>query len=296
MPCYYPIRAWYGKNTSKKTGNRSLVFTATEGHSDREVFVPCGKCIGCRLERTRDWAIRIMHEAQMFDDNCFITLTYDDESLPPLNSLRVSDFQAFMKKFRKAVKPTKIRFLHCGEYGENGQRPHYHAAIFNYDFYDKEEAYIQGRKTYVSESLQELWSKGFSTVDELNYKTARYIAKYVVKKVTGSPAKEHYKGRKPEYVTMSRSKGLGFTWFQKYTNDIYPCDSVSIDGKVVGKPPIYYDRLLEQQNPELWTRVKQERREYAYENNEIGTRRLVQKGVYAQKNYEHFNKNKKERL
>lgn len=294
MPCYFPKRAWYSKSKNRKTGKRGIVFKQQDGFSDRPLFVPCGVCIGCRLERSRDWAIRIVHESQLYEDNCFITLTYDDEHLPLKNSLCVSHFQNFMKRFRKAIAPQRIRFLHCGEYGSKKLRPHYHAVIFGYDFIDREEIVIDGRRTFISPLLQELWPKGFSTVDDLNYRTARYVAKYVTKKVLGKDAEKHYKGRKPEYVTMSRGrgddKGLGYRWFFKFLNDVYPCDSVSIEGKVIGKPPAYYDKLLEENFPEIYDRVKTERRLYAFDHNEIGTCRLPQKGFAVKKRTEFFQK------
>jgi hypothetical protein len=38
---------------------------------------------------------------------------------------------------RKKISPLKIRFFHCGEYGDKTRRPHYHALIFGYGFPDK---------------------------------------------------------------------------------------------------------------------------------------------------------------
>ena len=140
MPCYYPIDGWRSKNVNPETGKRSIVFTKDQAFLDMPVKVPCGQCIGCRLERSRQWAMRCVHEAQLHEDSCFITLTYNDENLPDDASLNVKHFQNFMKEFRAAIAPKKVRFFHCGEYGEhNGTykheqsyglsslgRPHYH--------------------------------------------------------------------------------------------------------------------------------------------------------------------------
>ncbi|MEO5355656.1 MAG: hypothetical protein H7835_21005, partial [Magnetococcus sp. XQGC-1] len=89
-----------------------------------------GQCVGCRLERSRQWAIRVMHEASQHEHNCFITLTYNDDNLPANGSLNYRHFQNFMKRLRKYYVEFTVRFYMCGEYGENFARPHYHACIF----------------------------------------------------------------------------------------------------------------------------------------------------------------------
>jgi hypothetical protein len=138
MPCYHPIKAWYSKQVNEKTGKRSLVFREKEGQGN-ELEVPCQKCIGCRLEYSRQWAIRGVHEAQMHDEAYFLTLTYNDENLPQYESLKKDDFQNFLKRYWKYLWPTKIRYIMCGEYGDNSDRPwepnilgrpHYHAIIY----------------------------------------------------------------------------------------------------------------------------------------------------------------------
>jgi len=125
----------------------------------KQFVLPCGRCIGCRLERSRQWAVRMMHEASLHQDNCFITLTYDNEHLPKNASLVKRDFQLFMKRLRKAYPAVRIRFFHCGEYGEQYGRPHYHAILFGFDFPDK---YFLGKRNqfpvWRSASLERLWS------------------------------------------------------------------------------------------------------------------------------------------
>ena len=131
MPCFCPLEGWRSKDRSS-TGKRKIVFNPRDALRDMPVTVPCGQCIGCRLERSRQWAVRCIHEASLHEDNCFITLTYDDAHLPTDLSLNVSHFQKFMKRLRKRFGEG-IRFFHCGEYGENFGRPHYHACLFTSD-------------------------------------------------------------------------------------------------------------------------------------------------------------------
>jgi len=261
MPCYKPLQAFYSDSLNVKTGKRIISFLKSEFNSsslipvEDRLSLPCGRCIGCRLERSRQWALRCVHEASLYEDNCFITLTYDDFHLPSDGSLVKRDFQLFMKRFRKRFG-NGIRFFHCGEYGERFQRPHYHAAIFNFDFPDKELFKTkQGIKLFVSDALRELWPFGFSTVGSLTFESAAYVARYVMKKVSGPSADDHYKGRLPEYTTMSRRPGIGKDWFDLYSSDVYPSDECIVRGRSC-KPPRYYDSLLESDNPDLLAQIK----------------------------------------
>ena len=117
MPCYSPIKGYRSKVLSPN-GKRTIVFKPNLGFVDLPVLVPCGQCCGCRLERSRQWAIRCTHEASLHENNCFITLTFNDDNLPSDKSLDVRHFQLFMKRLRKQFG-SNIRYYHCGEYGEN---------------------------------------------------------------------------------------------------------------------------------------------------------------------------------
>lgn len=129
------------------------------------------------------WAVRIVHEAQMWPQNSFITLTYRPEDLPQGGSLNVEHYQLFMKKLRARNTGHKIRFFHCGEYGEKLSRPHYHAILFNYDFPDKKVfSEKNGNTIYTSELLEDIWGKGFCTIGDVTFQSAAYVARYVMKK------------------------------------------------------------------------------------------------------------------
>ncbi|QXP07883.1 MAG: replication initiator protein [Arizlama microvirus] len=254
MPCYKPIDAYQPVGGLSDRRLRFRLSPKDEGNY-RPTQISCGQCIGCRLERSRQWAVRCVHEAQMHQDNCFITLTYNDENLPPLASLQLDDYQRFMKRLRKKYG-SKIRFFHCGEYGEKYGRPHYHAILFNHDFDDKYHwrTTDQGHRCYRSPSLEKLWPYGNCEIGDVTFESAAYVARYIMKKVTGSAAEHHYcvghteygelLYKKPEYVTMSRRPGIGSSWFQKYHTDVYPDDFVVIRNDLKTRPPKYYDKLL----------------------------------------------------
>lgn len=254
MPCYHPIKGYYSKHVNRESGKRSVVFSEQEAHDDTIVHVNCGQCIGCRLERSRQWAIRCVHESQLYEQNCFITLTYDEEHLPWAISddetynptLQLEDFQNFMKRLRKSTDK-KIKFFHAGEYGEKLGRPHYHAIIFNYDVSDRELYTIRnGVRLYTSKQLQKLWPFGFSSVGDVTFESVAYVARYILKKQTGPESEAHYRGRRPEYTTMSRREGIGSKWLEKYKNDVFQqgMDArVVLGGKILNVPKFYEEKL-----------------------------------------------------
>lgn len=264
MACYAPLKAY-----AKPGGG--VAFNPKEGFIDRPLKLPCGQCIGCRQLKRQSWAIRCMHEAQMHEKNCFLTLTYDDDHLPLSRSLRIDHWQRFAKRLRKSHGP--FRFLHCGEYGETTLRPHYHAIIFGHDF-SEDSILLPGTKQNhplrISASLTTKWHYGFHTIGQVTFDSASYVAKYTTKRLTGPQGKNAIErvdpttGEcwevKPEYATMSRNHGLGYTWFEKYCSDIYPQNYVVLHGQKF-KPPAYYDKLLEERDPELHQKMKQKRRD-----------------------------------
>lgn len=276
MPCYHPLTGFYGREVND-SGKRSLVFSVADALVDIPVQVPCGRCIGCRLDRSLSWAVRCIHEASLYEQNCFITLTFDDAHLGD-GSLHVSDFQNFMKRFRQFVSPTLIRFFHCGEYGAKFSRPHHHACIFNYDFPDKKPL---GKELYTSEILSKLWPYGFSTVGRVTLQSAAYVARYVLKKWSKDNLKGEelydamqglsdeekrkvfYGGRHEEYVTMSRRPGLGQEWYNKFSSEVYPSGFVVLPNGRKVKPPKYYDSRFELDNVVDFSKIKGERSQRA---------------------------------
>lgn len=289
MPCFSPLRG-YRAAVPNSSGRRSIVFSPNDGLTDLPVEVPCGQCIGCRLERSRKWAIRCVHEASLHDQNSFITLTYDNEHLPSDLSLKVIHFQKFMKRLRKRIEPELVRFFHCGEYGEKNGRPHYHALLFGYQFPDlypwKE---TNGQILYRSPMLEELWPYGHSLVGHVTFESAAYVARYVVKKITGKEAAAYYGDRKHPYVTMSRRPGIGTEWFKQFKNDVYPHDYLIIRNGIKSTPPRFYDNMLETIDQKTFKKIKNKRRNKACnpENYDDNTpSRLHQKAIVKGANLE----------
>lgn len=246
MSCSHPLLAWYSA-TVNPSGRRSLVFDRNKAFSPVPVRVSCGKCMRCRLERAYKWSARIVHEASLYDDNIFVTLTYDDDNLPDNNSLSLTDFQLFMKRLRKysvSRRGRSFKFYMCGEYGERFGRPHYHAILFDFDFKDKKFIRKAGDyPAYVSADLSRIWSKGLCEIGSVTQDSAVYVSSYCTKVIRGPMAEAHYGGRRPEFSNCSN--GIGRAWLERFHRDVYNYDGVVLKGGKVMRPPRYYDQKYE---------------------------------------------------
>lgn len=288
MPCYFPLQATF---SVRSDGKKDIKFSATNARlfhkgikpfGDNNLSIPCGRCMGCRLEKSRQWALRCIHEAKMYEDNCFITLTFSPEHLPKDGSLCKKHMQDFIKRLRKKFSDRRIRVFYCGEYGEKLGRPHYHAVLFNFDFQDKTYwKTVNGCKYFTSSALSELWPFGHSTVGALTFESAAYVARYCTKKITGRDAEEHYKVVNeetgeinqvlPEFCGMSLKPGIGKPWLDKYgETDVFPHDECIARGARC-KPPRYYDILRERIDPAGFAKAKENRRKFGEDMEEEST-------------------------
>jgi len=275
--CLAPRKVWRVNEPNPKTGKSKISFKPLRDKSSvaEELLLPCGMCKVCLLGKARDWSIRCYHEAFMYQKNCFITLTYNNEKLPFNGSLRKDHFQNFMKRLRKKFKQRTIRYFMCGEYGKKLSRPHYHALLFNFDFEDKEVFKVTqtGSLIYRSKTLEKLWQDGYSSIGSITKKSAGYVARYTMKKYKGSSLSKdiYYDSKTPEYSTMSKGKKkdgtswIGREFIDKYgLSDVYNNDIIIIENQVAGKPPKRYDIHLELTNPELYAYNKKKRKEVVF--------------------------------
>lgn len=256
VPCFYPIPAG----------------------EVAPVTVPCRRCIGCRLEHSRQWAVRMMHEAQMHEASCFLTLTYDDDHVPVDGGLDREAMPLFMKRLRKSLSPLRVRFFQCGEYGDETLRPHHHVALFGTGFDDRYRwSGSDDHPVYRSELLEKAWPMGSSSIGALTFESAAYVARYVTKKISLSEysderARARFEARyerlnpltgelvtvDPEFATMSRRPGIGRSWIERYWREVYPLDEVIVNGRPA-KPPRYYDEWLAENHPLLHEEVMHKR-------------------------------------
>lgn len=272
MRCVSPIDAFQRVGTGE-------VYFGAEREDSRALQLRCGQCIHCKLERSRQWALRQMCEVQMHSANSFITLTFDEKKTANrrlLFSLDYREFQLFLKRARKECGP--FRYFVAGEYGEKFLRPHYHACLFGLGFDDRE--YLReldsGFKLYRSALLEKLWPFGFSSVADVSFETAAYVARYCVKKITGPRAEDHYIGmdsetgeffrKTPEFCRMSlgreKGHGLGMPWISKYKSSVYREDGTAFmwqRGGIKMRPPKAFDLYLRDHFPIEFDDVQFER-------------------------------------
>ena len=241
MPCFHPLKAVRDHESG------TVTFVQSVGLSN--LRLACGQCIGCRLERSRQWAVRCMHEASLHDANSFITLTYDPVSCPP--TLIYWHFQDFLKRLRKKLK---FSYYMAGEYGSQFGRPHFHALIFGQDFASDRYLIRQGKDPlYRSPFLESKWDLGFSSIGAVTFESAAYVARYCTSKITGHLAADHYRlrdpyvcpdtgevyfSRVPEFNHMSLRNPVGRDWLRLYWSDVRE-GRVVVNGKECNIPRFY---------------------------------------------------------
>lgn len=340
MACNKPLIAWsYWKPHENKYAKPIFLKQTIGVHPDDEKILwngrlydvrlelPCGQCIGCRLEYSRQWAVRCVLEAMQHKDNYFITLTYNDENIQELKrqsahitlpdpdigevdefyetnyTLDPDHLTKFMKDLRAHFQYHKdyngIRFFACGEYGDKGNRPHFHIIAFGLpldDIYFWKDPKFKGCKPYLrSPTLEKLWKKGFVCIGDVSYKSCAYVARYVMKKQTGKNADIAYKDRNlvAPFVRMSRMPGIARDYYDSDRDKIYSYQHLNIlgaDGKPIKTPPpSYYDRCLRVDDPELYKNIKDKRKESALLAEEKRKLRTdVSKEVYLTNREESF--------
>lgn len=241
MACTSPLVAY---SRFKPDGKRQLFWKVADlklpAHMYDRLELPCGRCMACRLERSRQWAARILCEAREHEASSFVTLTYDDGHLPVGSTLVKRDLQLWFKRLRKSLS-VAVRYYAAGEYGDQSFRPHYHVCLFGYDFPDRQLfKRSPSGDLFTSVELSESWGLGHCLIGALTFDSAAYVARYCTKLVSGKDKEAHYHGRLPEFSVMSRRPGIGATWLSKYAEDVYPYDELVVRG-VPCKPPRFFD-------------------------------------------------------
>lgn len=254
------------------------------------ITIPCGKCIGCQLDKSLDWAARLSMELKYHDSAYFVTLTYSNDCVPvreyidemtgevcKAQSLCKRDFQLFMKRLRETFKNDSIRFFCAGEYGSNTMRPHYHAIIFGLHLDDLKpyKKSPHGFQYWTSDSLSRVWSVcrdgvvspiGFAVVADVSFETCAYTARYVTKKLYGKNSEFYERCNiEPPWCLMSRKPGIGYQYLLDHPESVANDSIVLSQGRKV-KNPRYFMKQLELTNPDLAVKIKDARKTVS-ENN-----------------------------
>lgn len=286
---YEDFMEWFNKSGKFQYGNGVA----------KAQKIPCGHCINCKITKSREWANRCVLEASQYENNYFVTLTYDPEHLPLMDNMEGSEGKEYcndgtwagmlvkddMTKFIRSLRDyyryhyghEGIRFFGAGEYGDNFQRPHYHLILFNLPIYDLETAEKNWFKQqyWESETISKIWGKGIVKIAEVNWTTCAYVARYVMKKRYGEKSADYYaaKGQTPEFVNMSRNPGIGANYFKEHMKEIYKTDEIILKGMKekthTSKPPKYFDGMYEILYPEEMAAIKEKRKIAAEESEKV---------------------------
>lgn len=285
MPCFNPLHAFPYPSDSSRAGqyyvysnfiDKPDIIDPETGEVYSQINIPCGKCIGCRMDYSKEWATRIMLEALRSKENYFITLTYDDfhvhKNEDGALTLFKPDLSAFMKRFRSRLEyltgETGVRFFGCGEYGEKTFRPHFHICVFNAPLSSTlrlEGKNKLGQALFSSDIVDDSWSFGHTAIGELSWNTAAYTARYTLKKAGGKDNHFYEKlGVEPEFVNMSRRPGIGAYFFDDNYTKIYQDGRIILPAISKDKPniqsiPKYFDKKMSDLDPLTLSKVKVQR-------------------------------------
>lgn len=335
MSCYRPLLAVVAG--TKENGKKDLKFLAyrprdqddviicgnKEYHRSDLVQIPCGQCIGCRIDYSRQWANRCLLELEYHDSAYFCTFTYDDFHVPKSDyvdpntgelltslTLRKRDFQLLMKRIRKRFPNDNIRYFMSGEYGGKTFRPHYHAIIFGLHLTDlqKYKTVREGGEYYTyynSDALQSCWRDpagndiGFVVVGEVTWNTCAYTARYVMKKLKGEAASSYQAfGLEPEFSLMSRRPGIARQYYEDHP-DLFEFDKINVSTPTGGKsfrPPRYFEKLFEMDDYDALQSLKNIRAEAAIEAARAKLANTTLDSYQLQEVSEHAHENKLKQL
>lgn len=223
------------------------------------MYLPCGKCLGCRVRYSSDWSCRVLSELVFHRESCFLTLTYDDAHLPSNRSLDKSHYQNFLKRLRitlfRAGFKSRIKYICSGEYGSRTFRPHYHLLLFGFcpkDLVPFKYKTNSKMPIYSSAFLDKLWGKGWIAIGTVTSASADYVSKYILKKRSSS----FYSSVIPEFMHASTRYGIGHSFFNLYWSDFYKSNtSFVLHGTRRFPVPRYFDRLLKKYHPESFAAV-----------------------------------------
>lgn len=285
MSCYHPLVGIFdgeytenGKKKFKIEGSLDPKYILQQHPGS--VVIPCGRCIGCRLDYSRSWADRMMLELETSKKGIFLTLTYsnehitfckfDDDGLPLAGTLVKRDLQLFLKRLRKHFSELRIKFYASGEYGDRTFRPHYHLILFGIglcDLHDLRRHGVNeiGQAYYISDTISRIWNNGFCLVSDVSWKTCAYVARYVTKKIGSHVLTRDYLNQLPEFSLMSRKPGLGREYLDLHPDclDYQNINLSTSEGGLKIRIPKYYLRQLELTDPDRYAILMKERRECA---------------------------------
>lgn len=255
MSCYYPVLAL--RMFTDSEGKQHIKFLPKRAdynikylrkrYGDDLLLLPCGHCLACKFDKSKDWATRCYCESLYHQKSCFLTLTYDDKHLPKNQEKNKVLLKEFIKKLRN--RGEEVRYFGCGERGETTKRIHAHLILFGYlpedlELFSKDK---KGDCLYTSESLSTLWSYGHVLVGEVTFKSAGYVARYTTKKIDDDDS----------FLICSTRPGIGFQYCLDHAKEIIDTGYVYGDFGDSCKAPLprYFEKILAPLYPDEWEKL-----------------------------------------
>jgi hypothetical protein len=216
--------------------------------------------MACRVARTSEWTTRILHEL-IGKPGCFVTLTYNNDHLPADGGLVKADLQMFIKRLRKFLGDTKIKYYACGEYGEKTNRPHYHLLIIGW-MPELQRLYRPDKNHCVSRDIELLWRLGNNTTGNPDREAIQYVVGYIRKKLNGSMFLNKF-GNIQEPFQL-QSQGIGKDYAIAHKDTILSDKGITRNGHNVGLPRYYRKKLIDKDSEDellYYQKCEQKRQE-----------------------------------
>ena len=303
MGCYKPLIRFYVPDNPEASGHiytlrRFAIERAKNPNLTYEdliyrkdvMLIPCGQCIGCRIQKRQDWATRIEMEAKTWPKESvwFVTLTYDNEHIPGVNhetgevvrgamylrrkkepdlainqTLWYEDIQNFLKRLRKAYSG-QLRYFVAGEYGEKTGRPHYHMILFGYQP-EKLEPYskVKPDEYMVDSRITRCWGLGIHNLINPTQGGYSYVAGYVTKKFDDETLEHIKNGLRPPFAQMSRDPGLGYKYYQEHKDEIWKKGYIQLDNGKRASIPRYFQEMQRIEDPKILWELKKRNQQRA---------------------------------
>lgn len=248
MKCADPVLCYTPEKGTRQFRHFSLA-NPTFKALHQQVF-NCGKCIFCRKKKSTELALRCVLHASLHPQNCFLTLTYDENKNGYNNDFDYTDIQKFKKRLRnlfripysdlstrklKYYQTKTVQIFNVHEYGKKGKK-HWHLVVFGHDFQDKTLFTVKNNnKLYTSKTLEKLWPFGFNTIGDVTEASAMYQAQYTQKDFKNGNVSNEKKSH-------SKHSGIGRDFFLKHYKQILQLGYVPVAGKKIPIPR-YYQKL-----------------------------------------------------
>lgn len=277
MTCFHPLAAMQpiGKDGIAQGAIR-ILGAANDSHAGsqarlsqrvdgRYMEIGCGQCVGCRIDRRENWAVRLACESRMHEHNWFGTLTLNAEHASATLDYRM--VQAALSRLKYYSGGVRVRHAVRGEYAPETLRPHYHPLFFGLELDDliPWSKSGQGHQLYRSKLFEErVWPYGYVLFGAVTYDSCRYVAGYCVDKITGEDLQvrdertgclpyerfDSLTGEvvevEPEFFHCSKRPAIGVPFLEKWGRGVFDNDHVILQGREHLVPRAFDDWLRKQ--------------------------------------------------